>query len=145
MTGCAHSPSAGSTIPARDYSPADWALRDEVLDLAHDELQERLARGGTPEIMGALGQLWRHFADRPGDLADPLYCHLQAAAIRALTGQQRLSRLSALIHQARQAGHPAAAFASIQRVLIEWRALGPAEALCVLLGPARHCPPPRRR
>ncbi len=118
--------------PARDYSPADWALRHEILDLAHDELQERLARGGTTEIMGALGQLWRHFADRPGDLADPLYCHLQAAAVRALAGQQRLSRLSALITQARQAGHSAAAFASIQRTLVEWRALGPAEAFSVL-------------
>ena len=118
--------------PARDYGPADWALRHEILDLAHDELQERLARGGTTEIMGALGQLWRHFADRPGDLADPLYCHLQAAAVRALTGQQRLRRLSALIHQARQAEHPAAAFASIQAALVEWRALGPAEALPVL-------------
>ena len=41
--------------PARDYSPADWALRHEILDLAHDELQERLARGGTA---GDHGRPW---------------------------------------------------------------------------------------
>jgi hypothetical protein len=127
--------------PARDYSPAHWALRDEILDLAHDELHERLARGGVPEIMGALRQIWRHFADRPGDPTDPLYSHLQSAAIRALSGQQRLDRLSALIQQAQHAGQPAAAFAGIQWALIEWRALGPAEALMLLQALPDTVPP----
>lgn len=118
--------------PARDYSPAEWALREEILDMAHAVLQERLAERGVPGIIGALQRLWRHFADRPGDPVDPLYCHLQIAAIRELGSEQRLSQLSALIQQALRGENPGDAIAGIQRALIEWQALGPAEALLVL-------------
>jgi len=118
--------------PGRAYRPADWALRQEVLDIVHEELHERLARHGLPEVMAAIRQLWRHLADRPGDPEDPLYCHLQAAEISAMPRQQRLAALPALIQQAQHAGAPAAAIAGLQRALIEWQALGPAEALLIL-------------
>ena len=119
--------------PALDYSPADWALRDEILDIAHTELQVRLAERGLPEIMGTLKRLWKHFADRRGDPTDPLSCHLEVAAIRALPSEQRPSRLSAMLGQAWRSPRAADAMAGIQQALIDWRALGPTEARLVLL------------
>jgi hypothetical protein len=118
--------------PGRPYRPAGWALRQEILDMVHGELHERLARDGLPAVMAAIRQLGQHLADRPGDPDDPLYCHLQAAEISALPRQQRLAALPALIQQARYAATPAAAIAGLQRALIEWQALGPAEALLIL-------------
>jgi hypothetical protein len=119
--------------PGRDYRPADWALRDEALDLVHAELQDRLAVRGSAEITDALQRLWRHFAGRPCDLADPLDDQIQVAAMRALTGEQRLSRLAELLRQAGDSPRAAEAITGIQQALIERQALGPAEALLVLL------------
>jgi hypothetical protein len=118
--------------PARDYSPDRWALRDEILDMAHEQLHGRLAQRGAPGIMDTLLRLWRYFIDRAVDLADPLDCHVQVAAIRALPGKQRPSRLSELTQQARLNPKAEDAIAGIQLALIEWRALGPAEALVFL-------------
>jgi hypothetical protein len=118
--------------PAADYSPAGWALGEEILDLVHAELQVRLAEHGLPGVMRVLKRLWPYLAERPADPADPLDCHIQVAAIRALPGEQRLSRLSALIEQAWRSPRAADAMTSIQRALVEWRALGPAEAFLIL-------------
>jgi hypothetical protein len=118
--------------PGRDYRPADWARREQVLDLVQDELQDRLAARGVPGISDPLRRLWRHLAHRPGDLADPLDCHIQAAALRALTGEQRLTRLAELLGQAGDSPRAAEAVAGLQRALAEWQVLGPAEALAVL-------------
>jgi hypothetical protein len=118
--------------PALDYSPADWALREEVLDLALDELHERQVRYGMATIMDALRLLWRHFADRQSDPADPLYCHIQVAGIRELPSRLRLSRLSALMEQALSVPRRASAGNVIQQALIDWQVLGPAEALLIV-------------
>lgn len=118
--------------PTRDYRPAGWALREHILDIAHAQLQARLAERGLPAVTAALRRLWRHFADRPADLADPLDCNLQVAAIRELPAAQRPYRLSALLAQAWQSPRSSAAIAGIQRAMIEWRALGWAEALVLL-------------
>jgi hypothetical protein len=120
--------------PARDYSPADWALRDEILALALDVLHKRLARDGIAEVMRALQLLWRYFADwqKDPDPADPLYCHIQVAALPEPPSRQRLPRLSALIRQALSGPAPASATNNVQHALIDWQALGPAEALLVL-------------
>ena len=126
--------------PAREYGPADWALRDEVLDMAHAELQARLAQRGAPGVMDTLKRLWRYFIDRAVDLADPLDCQVQVAAIRALPGKQRPSRLSALTQQARRSLRAEDAIDGIQQALIEWRALGPAEALVLLPALPRTVP-----
>lgn len=118
--------------PASDYRPADWARREEILDLTHQQLQGRLADHGIAAVKGTLQRLWPHFADSPGDLADPLNAHLQVAAIRALPPDQRPARLSALVQQAWLSPRAADAMAGLQRALIEWRALGPAEAFLIL-------------
>jgi hypothetical protein len=118
--------------PALDYSPSDWAMREEILDIAHAELQVRLAERGVPAVLGTLKRLWPHFADRRGDPTDPLDCHLEIAALRELPSKQRPVRLSELLGQARNSVRPAATIAAIQRALIEWEALGPAEASQVL-------------
>ncbi len=118
--------------PARDYHPDRWVLRDQVLDLAHAELQERLARAGLPAVKAVLKRLCPYFAARPGDLADPLDCHIQIAALRALPAEQRAPRLAALTEQAQLSHWPADAIAAIQRALIEWQAVGPIEALVIL-------------
>ncbi|HTT54724.1 MAG TPA: hypothetical protein VMH35_25300 [Streptosporangiaceae bacterium] len=118
--------------PARGYRPDGWALREEILDLTYDELHERLNRAGLAQVMPALRALWRHFAHRPGDPGDPLYCQIKAAAMRTMPSQQRPGRLSVLIQQARQTGEPGAALAQLQRALVEWQCLGAAEALLLL-------------
>jgi hypothetical protein len=79
-----------------------------------------------------LKRLCQFFAARPGDLADPLDCHIQIAALRALPAKQRPARLNALTEQAQLGRWPADAIAAIQRAVIEWRALGPVEALVIL-------------
>jgi hypothetical protein len=127
--------------PGRPYRPAGWALRQEILDMVHGELHERLARDGLPAVMAAIRQLGRHLAGRPGDPDDPLYCHLQAAEISALPRQQRLAALPALIQQARYAAAPAAAIARLQRALIDWQALGPAGAVLILQALPEGVPP----
>jgi hypothetical protein len=129
--------------PARDYSPTDWALREEVLDLAHAELQIRLAERGFPGIKNTLERLWPYFTDRPVDLTDPLDLYVQIAAIRTLSAEQRQSRLTALMAEARNSPAAAAALAGIQWVLIEWQALGPAEALLLLPALPDTVPPAR--
>jgi GTPase-associated protein 1, N-terminal domain type 2/GTPase-associated protein 1, middle domain len=118
--------------PGRDCHPREWALREEILDLAHDELQDRIARGGIAEVTGAIRQLWRYFADRRGDPDDLLYCHFQAAAARGLPGQQRSARLAELMRRAEYARKPAAAIGAMQRALIEWRVLTSADSLTIL-------------
>jgi len=118
--------------PARDYQPDGWALRDEVLDLAHAELQARLVQYGAAGVMDILKRLWRYFANHSADLTDLLDLHVQVAAIRALPAEQRQARLSALLAQARYGPEAEAALAGVQQVLLEWRALGPGEALLLL-------------
>jgi len=118
--------------PARDYQPDGWALRDEVLDLAHAELQARLVQYGAAGVMDILKRLWRYFAIRSADLTDLLDLHVRVAAIRALSAEQRQARLSALLAQARYGPGTEAALAGVQQVLLEWRALGPAEAILLL-------------
>lgn len=118
--------------PGCDYRPAGWALREPVLDLVHDELQERLATRGVAGIADALPWLWRHLVHRPSDLADPLDCYIQVAAIRTLKGEQRLSRLNELIQQAGASPRAREEFACLQRTLVEGQVLGPAEALAML-------------
>ncbi len=118
--------------PRRDYRPDEWALREPVLDLVHDELQERLAQRGVAGIADALQRLWPHLVHRPSDLADPLDCYIQVSAIHTLKGEQRLSRLNELIQQAGASPRAREEFACLQRVLVEGRVLGPAEALAML-------------
>ena len=93
---------------------------------------ERLGRGWRAEIMAASSSSGA--ISPTGRVTWPIRCiaTFQAAAIRALAGRQRLNRLSTLVQQARHAEQPAAAFASLQRALVEWRALGPPEALLLL-------------
>jgi hypothetical protein len=118
--------------PARDYSPEHWALREEILDLAHAELQARLAARDVPGVIGALKRLSPYFTDRAGNLADPLDWHIQIAEIRALARDERPPRLAALMQQAWSCPRAEEAIDGIQRALIEWRAVGPAEALVLL-------------
>jgi len=118
--------------PGRDYRPAGWALREPVLDLVHDELQERLSADGAAGTAAALQQLWRHLAHRPSDLADPLDCYIQVAVIRTLKGEQRLSRVNELIRQAGASPRARDEFTGLQLALAEGQVLGPAEALAVL-------------
>jgi hypothetical protein len=118
--------------PAGPYHPHEWALRDQILEITYDRLHDRIEAHGTHESIGILQRLWRHFADWPEDLADPLYCHLQIAAISELPSEQRPTRLAALMRRALAADNPIGATDDIQRALIEWQALGPAEALLIL-------------
>jgi GTPase-associated protein 1, N-terminal domain type 2/GTPase-associated protein 1, middle domain len=118
--------------PARDYQPEGWALRDEVLDLAHGELEARLAQYGTAGVLDTLKRLWRYFADRSADLIDLLDLHVQAAGMRTLSAEQRRARLAALLAQAGNGPRAEATLDGLQQVLLDWGTLGPGEALLLL-------------
>ena len=118
--------------PAADHDPAQWALREEILDQAHDQLQLRFAAGGTPWARSALPRLWRHFTSRPGDLADELDCYLQVAAIREVPSDRRPARVQTLLKRVSQAPGARDGLAAIQQALIDWALVGQLEA-CVLL------------
>jgi GTPase-associated protein 1, N-terminal domain type 2/GTPase-associated protein 1, middle domain/GTPase-associated protein 1, C-terminal domain len=118
--------------PRRDYSPPEWALRDEVLDIVYQELQSRLAAGGVAAVRAAIGRLWQHFADRPGDPCDPLDCELRVAGLRTLAADERLRRLAALLARARDSAAADTAIMAIQRALADWQTLGPAEAILLV-------------
>ena len=66
---------------ARDYRPAEWARRDEILDLTLEELRGRLVQQGLAQVMPTIQRLSRHFADHSADLADPLDAHIQVALL----------------------------------------------------------------
>jgi hypothetical protein len=118
--------------PGRDYHPAEWVRRQELLDMAHEQIQRRLAEGGPRQVMGVLKRLWPNLADRYKDPADPLDCQLAMAALRAADGEKRPSQLATVIRQAGQGHDPVAAMAGIQRGLIDWSLLGPMESRLLL-------------
>jgi hypothetical protein len=109
------------------HDPDGWALRDEVLDFAHDELRDRIDRNGVHSVLPALRQLFRYFTDRVGgELSDPLSCHLQVAA--AAAAPDRALRVRALLERVVRSQEAA----GVQQALIAWNAVGPAEAAAVL-------------
>jgi hypothetical protein len=118
--------------PGRDYCPADWVSRDELFDVAYQQLQRRLAETGLRPVMPTLKKLWPHFADRPGDPADPLSCHLAMARMRAAPAEDRPAQLAALLRQAGRCQAPVAAFTAIQGALLDWSLLGPPESRLLL-------------
>lgn len=122
------------------YDPNGWALREEILDLAHDALRERLIKDGLDAVRSPLRRLIPYLIDRAGDPTDPLDWHLRAAAMAGLPGGKRLAQLAALLQQA---GLTAQAATGLQRALLAWDAVGPAEAeliLDYLPGPAEILP-----
>ena len=120
-------------------TPADWALRHEpILDLAQDELRDRLAERGPGGISEALATLWPYFTARRADLADPLACHLHAVELRSLRTRQRTQHVRILLDSAIRGTPPAATarvLADLQRALLWWGVIEPPEALAVLLMP----------
>ena len=118
--------------PARDYDPDQWALRQEILDLAHDQMQQRFTERGIPWARSALPRLWRHFASRKGDLSDPLDCYIQVAAIREMPSDKRSGRVTAMLRRASQPPGGREALVAIQQALIDWALLGTSEAFALM-------------
>jgi len=122
------------------YHPDGWLLRPEILDLAHDQLRDRLSADGIDGVRGRIQRLGQYFTDRE-DLTDPLDCHLQASFIaqdlRHGRGQ-RLVRLLAEIRQHAGSPHGAATAAQeasgLQRALLDWRAVDEKAAFVILAG-----------
>ncbi|MGH3282463.1 MAG: hypothetical protein ACRDNW_25455 [Trebonia sp.] len=85
-----------------EYHPESWALREELLDHAHDLLRNRLAADGVASVAAAIRQLGHYFADR-GDMSDPIDCHIQASLIGASDQPGRMERRSQSV-EANQAG-----------------------------------------
>jgi GTPase-associated protein 1 len=121
--------------------PAQWALRAEVLDSAHDQLRGRLMADGATAVAPAVRRLNLHFGDR-ADLGDPLDCHIQASLIAEGPRPGRLGRLRGLLSQvadlARSAADAASAAgarnasAALQRALVQWRAVDAEAAVTIL-------------
>lgn len=120
------------------FHPDNWALRTEVLDIAHDELRHRANRDGVPSVGAAIRRLRRYFDDR-ADLSDWLDCHIQASLIADRSLPDRLPRLRKLIALiASRAQSPTLApvaakdAAKLQRALIQWSAVDGDVAVTVL-------------
>jgi GTPase-associated protein 1, N-terminal domain type 2/GTPase-associated protein 1, middle domain len=118
-----------------EYHPDGWALSDTILDSALDELRARFAHDGkiTPVTMAAVRQLYRHFMGRaPLHLTDPFDCQLYAAALAALSPDDRMSALAEALTEIRQLGDPATAAraaAALQRALTDWDLVDPDVAI----------------
>jgi hypothetical protein len=113
------------------YQPDNWALREQVLDCAHDELRHRAATSGIQSVAGNIRRLNQYFASR-ADLSDPLDCHIQASLIAA-DRAGRVARLRELLGSiVRGTESPAAAATGLQRALIDWRAVTGEVAVIVL-------------
>lgn len=118
--------------------PAQWVLRGEILDSAHDQLRGRLMTDGVAAAAPAVRRLNHHFAER-ADLGDPLDCHIQASLIAEAPRGGRTGRLRGLLsHVAELARSPAgatdaaAASAALQRALVQWRAVDAEVAVAIL-------------
>ena len=112
--------------------PAGWALHEEILDFAYDELRARLDQHGAADVLAALRRLHPYFAHRPADQADPLDAYRRVAGAAALPTRQRAPTLRALLGQIMRLPVGAEGIAAMQRALVEWGAIGPAEASEVL-------------
>ncbi len=121
--------------PDSRWEPQGRALADLILDEAYDVLHARFTEPLLPRLAKTLTRLRGVFDDRD-DLADPLYCHLQAAAIVSLTGPDRLARLSVSLGKISRlpASSPATAEAAqvLQDALLAWRADDADVALTIL-------------
>jgi hypothetical protein len=106
----------------RTWDPAGWALRDYIIDLTCDELRDRLVKRDPQAMLDPLRAFAQLLGNRITDPADPLYWHLQAAAIDRLSRGQRHARVGDLLEQIRQLGQPgtSVAVASMQRTLLLW-------------------------
>jgi hypothetical protein len=120
-----------------EYHPDGWALSDTVLDSALDEMRARFARDGkiTPVTMAAVRELYRHYMGRaPLHLTDPFDCQLYAAALAALSPDDRVSALAKALTEMGQLGDTATAAraaAGLQRALISWDLVDPDLAIMI--------------
>ena len=131
--------------PAANWDPRGKALADNILDEAYDELHARFAEPLSPRLTETLLRFCGIYDDRD-DVSDPLYCHLQAAAIAGLKGQEaRLARLSTSLDKiARLPGDsPEAAEAAgvFQQALLAWHADDTDVALTILSRLPSHVHP----
>ncbi len=128
-----------------NWEPQGRALADIILDEAYDELHARFAEPLSPQLTQTLLRFRDIFDDRD-DLCDPLFCHLQAAAIAGLKGQQgRLPRLSVSLDKiarlpadSREAAEAARVF---QQALLAWHADDTDVALTILARLPSHVHP----
>jgi hypothetical protein len=121
--------------PRARWEPRGRALADCVLDEAYDVLHERFTEPLSQQLAQVLARFGGVFDDRD-DLADPLYCHLQAAAIASLKQREdRLARLRVSLGKiSRLASSPEAAEAArvFQEALLAWKADDTDVALTIL-------------
>ena len=110
------------------YNPDGWARREEVLDSTQEALRAGCETAASPRCGAALERLFRYFADRIGDPSDPLDRHLAAAAIADRPIRERPAQLNAVLDLLLRSPLPGASAAGLQQALVEWAAVGPAEA-----------------
>jgi len=116
--------------PRNEYRPDEWALRDEILDILHDELVDRLGRAAPAALVPVLRQVWRHLSTRHGDLFEPLSWQLRAAWIDdGADPDDRQARLRQAIGAQLPAGHRGEAPTGLQRALLDWNLIGGHEAM----------------
>lgn len=122
------------------YHPDGWALRDEILDCAHDELRQRINdRDEVAEsVVPVLERVNGCFADRT-DMSDRLDRHIQASLIADRRDGKRIDRLRRLLaiiaDFAESPGQEAAATEAaegLQQALVQWGAADGDVAVTVL-------------
>jgi hypothetical protein len=110
------------------YDPSQWVHRDQILDSTQEALRARLHDGGLAAVRPALQRLFRYFADRVGDPSDPLDRHLAAAAIADRPVRDRAAQLDRMLDLLLRSPSPDVSAVALQQALIDWGAIGPAEA-----------------
>jgi GTPase-associated protein 1, N-terminal domain type 2/GTPase-associated protein 1, middle domain len=110
------------------YDPGQWVHCEQILDSTQEALRARLHEGGLAAVRPALERLFRYFADRIGDPSDPLDRHLAAAAIAARPVRERSAQLRTMLDLLLSSPSLEVSAVALQQALIDWSALGPAEA-----------------
>lgn len=116
----------------RRYDPRRWALSSVVLDVACDQLRDRLTPPVPRSTFSALQRLYPYLIDRIGDASDPLSRHLGVAAITALPEPDRPARVKVLVQQILKSAAPDPALDDLQGALLQWNAAGPHEVVALL-------------
>ena len=119
--------------PRRDYRPSAWALRDELLDLVRDALQDRVGQHGPASITSAAEHLWPLLQHTASDARDPVDAALLTAALGAASRAERPDLLRNFVGRALATRDPAASVAALQRMLTATDALRPGDALALAL------------
>ena len=117
--------------------PRDWALRDRIVAEAQDELRNRFQEDPSSAVVRDTMRRFIPYLTGLTDPADPLYWPLQAAAIKALRGEEKVALLRKLLTATTRLrrADPSLSYRAekdLQQALLDWDAVNEAVAVTII-------------